>query len=99
MAQPAFEFGALARTQFAKPRFPFLARGSAAAPASRQAFSTSSGTEKGSSEMPSFSLAPFSSSAPSASPWAFAVPAWSARRSRSWSCRRSATACWISARA
>ena len=44
-------------------------------PASRQAFSTSSGTENGSSAMPSFCLAPFSSSAPSASPWALAVPA------------------------
>ena len=52
-------------------------RGAAAPrlPASRQAFSTSSGTENGSSEMPSFSLAPFSSSAPSASPCALAVPA------------------------
>src|ERR1700710_3010109 len=35
-------------------------------PASRQALSTSSGTENGSSEIPSFSLAPFNSSAPSA---------------------------------
>jgi len=31
MAQPAFEFGALARTQFAKHAFPFRARGSTAA--------------------------------------------------------------------
>src|SRR5664279_6585858 len=44
-------------------------------PASRQAFSTSSGTENGSREMPRFCLAPLSSSAPSASPWALAVPA------------------------
>ena len=44
-------------------------------PASRQAFRTSSGTENGSSEMPSFSLAPLSSSAPSASPCALFVPA------------------------
>src|SRR3954447_4804794 len=44
-------------------------------PTSRQLFSTSSGTENGSSEIPSFSLAPFSSSAPNASPCAFAVPA------------------------
>src|ERR1700692_1462934 len=44
-------------------------------PASRQLFSTSSGTENGSSEMPRFSLAPFSSSGPSASPCALLVPA------------------------
>ncbi len=44
-------------------------------PAARQAFSTSSGTENASCEMPSLSLAAFNSSAPSASPCAFAVPA------------------------
>src|SRR3981081_1302921 len=45
------------------------------APASRQLFNASDGTENGSSEMPSFSLAPLSSSAPSASPCTLAVPA------------------------
>ena len=76
MPQPALELGALARAHLGERAPSHSLRACAPRlPASRQAFSTSSGTENGSSEMPSFSLAPFNSSAPSASPWALAVPA------------------------
>jgi len=61
---------------------------------SRQLFKTSRGPEKRLERDADFSLAASIQSAPSASPCALAVPALFARRNRSWSCRRSSTACW-----